>query len=509
MGGMFVCAGDVSLIALTYLYLQAMKYLLDRYNQHVNTATIRIVELTGMKDLKTVTDLLVNGLGSHKVTADRDILGQYARDETSDLEAYPDLVVRVDSAADVSLTMRICNDYRIPLTPRGAGTGVTGGAVAVNGGVLMSLERLNRILEIDGENMVAVVEPGAITGTIQKAAAARGLMYPPDPASLDNCSIGGNVAENAGGPRALKYGTTRDYVLGIEYVLPDGSIISTGGKMVKNVTGYSTMGIIIGSEGTLAVITKIILKLMPAPACARDLLIPCHSLDEAMGYVHRILQERIVPATIEFMEQDAIDLVARHLGAAMPLADAGAHLLIQLDGNSIDVIHADLLRIAGLVDVDKERILVAESARQSERIWRARRSIRDALRAESPVFLAEDSVVPRASIPHFLKKIKGHLLSRGLRSIMFGHAGDGNVHIDVLKGELDYNEWRKMLPEIRTTIYQHAIACGGTITGEHGIGYIRREYLPLAVSAAEIALYRRIKNAFDPNMILNPGKIFS
>jgi len=247
---------------------------------------------------------------------------------------------------------------------------------------------------------------------------------------------------------------------------------------------------------------------LPAPLFVRDMLIPCNSLEDGIGYVYRILQERIVPAALEFMEQDAITLVARHLGSAMPLPDAPAHLLVQLDGSSIEAVHADLLKIAAVVDVDQEKLLVAESARQSERIWKARRSIREALRAESPVFLAEDSVVPRAKIPVFLKNIKAYLLSRGLRSIMFGHAGDGNVHIDVLKGDLDYHTWKQMLPEIRSTIYRTAIAFGGTITGEHGIGYIRRDYLPMAVCAEEIALYRRIKSAFDPHMILNPGKIF-
>lgn len=460
-----------------------------------------------MSRIDQVAAILMEGLGQRKVTADRDVLAQYARDETPDLEFFPDLLVRAESSADVALTMRICNDYRMPVTPRGAGTGVTGGAVAVQGGVVLSLERLNRIIEIDPENMVAIVEPGVITGAIQTVAGTYGLMYPPDPASLENCSIGGNVAENAGGPRALKYGTTKDYVMGIEYVLPDGSIISTGGKIVKNATGYNTMGIIMGSEGTLAVITKIILRLVPAPAVIRDMLIPFDSLEGAIDSVYRILQHRIVPAAIEFMERDAISLVARHLGGAMPFPDAGAHLLIQVDGNSSETVHEDLLRIASLVDVDQESIIVADSASQSERIWKARRSIREALRIESPVFLAEDSVVPRSKIPQFLREIKAYLLSRRLRSIMFGHAGDGNVHIDVLRGDLDYTTWKERLPEIRSTIYRTAIACGGTITGEHGIGYIRREYLPVAVSTEEIELYRRIKRAFDPHMILNPGKI--
>ncbi len=458
--------------------------------------------------LKKLCTVLKEKIGADAVITDDDIRAVYAVDETSDLEAMPDLVVRAENTAAVSEVMKACSQLGVPVVPRGAGSGVTGGALAMEGGVVLSLERMNRIIEIDRENMVAVVEPGAITGDIQRAALAEGLMYPPDPASLDICSIGGNVAENAGGPRAVKYGITRDYVLGLECVLPDGSIIETGGKMVKNVTGYNLTGIIIGSEGTLAVVTRIILRLLPAPKYTRDMLIPFASLEKAVDAVYAIISNRVIPATIEFMEQDAILLVSKFLKSEMPFPEAGAHLLIQVDGSCEEDLYRDMERIGGVVDVDPEKIVVAESDLQRERLWKARRSIREAIHEESPVFLAEDCSVPRSQIPVFLKSLKSYLESENLSSVMFGHAGDGNVHIDILKGEMDYGEWKSMLPALKGEIYRRALAVGGTITGEHGIGATRREYLPLAMNEAAIELHRRIKAAFDPQGILNPGKVF-
>jgi glycolate oxidase len=462
---------------------------------------------TDKNSLLAAARSLTKILGGHKVITDLDILETYAVDETSDLRSMPDILVRAESVQDVSTVLRVCSETGVPAVPRGAGSGVTGGAIAVQGGVVLSLERMNRILEIDRENMVAVVEPGAITGDIQKAARDQGLMYPPDPASLDICSIGGNVAENAGGPRAVKYGITKDYILGLECVLPGGGIIHTGGKTVKNVTGYNLTGIIIGSEGTLAVITKIYLRLIPAPPVSRDLLIPFDSLDDAIDAVFSILTSRVVPAAIEFMEEDALKLVSKFLGSEMPFPEARAHLLIQVDGSTEDAVYADLEKIGRAVSVPQERIIAAESNEQRERLWKARRSIREAIHSESPVFLAEDCSVPRSKIPAFLKELKSFLLSRNLKSVMFGHAGDGNVHIDVLKGDMSREDWTAMVPGLKKEIYERAIALGGTISGEHGIGFTRKEYIPMALNPAEIDLHRRIKAAFDPRGILNPGKV--
>jgi glycolate oxidase len=461
-----------------------------------------------VRSFKKFSKELSSLLGERKVVTDNDILAAYAKDETSDLSAMPDILVRAETTDDVSRTLGFCHAHSVPVIPRGAGTGVTGGAVPVNGGVVLSLEKMNRIIEIDRENMVAVVEPGAITSHVQDAAKAEGLMYPPDPSSLDSCSIGGNVAANAGGPSTVKYGTTKDYVLGLEFVLPNGSVITTGGRIVKNATGYNISGILVGSEGTLAVITKIVLRLIPAPLFFCDMLIPFPSINESVDAVFSILNHRILPATMEFMEQDAIDLAAQFLKKEMPFPDAGAHLLIRVDGVAEDEVLAVIEKIGGIAGVDEDAIIIAQSSVQQDRVWRARRCIREAITAESPVFLAEDCVVPRSKIPEFLVELKTYLESKKLRSVMFGHAGDGNVHVDVLKGDMDYALWKDGLPELKRQIYRRAIALGGTITGEHGIGFIRREYLSMALSPEAIELLKRIKQAFDPKGILNPGKIF-
>ena len=455
-----------------------------------------------------IAKLLQEKLGYSKVLVDPEILSSYSRDESPDETAAPDVLVRAENVQDVSITLKICCEHNIPVTPRGAGTGVTGGALPVHGGVVLSLEKCNRILEIDRDNMVAVVEPGAITGDIQKAALENGLMYPPDPASLESCSIGGNVAEGAGGARAVKYGTTKDYILGLEFVLPDGSILCTGGKFVKNATGYNLIGILLGSEGTLAVITKIYLKLIPAPNVTWDILVPFDSLEAAIDSVYAILSNRVIPATLEFMEQDVIRLATKHVQAAIPAADAGAQLLIQLDGSTDEQVIADLQTIIAAAGISEEKVFIAQTPQQKDRLWKARRSIRESIQTESPVFIAEDCVVPRSRIPQFVKELKNYFIGRGLRSVMFGHAGDGNVHIDVLKDEIPDDEWKKIVPDLKRVIYRKALDFGGTITGEHGIGFLRKDYLSLALTPSTIELSKRIKAAFDPGMILNPGKIF-
>ncbi len=460
-----------------------------------------------MSQLASAIEKLQSALPG-RVVVDPDVLETYARDETVDLYALPACVVRAQSAIDVSTVLKICNDYGVAVTPRGAGTGVTGGSVAVNGGIVLSLEKMNRVLEIDARNMSAVVEPGAITADIQTAALRHRLMYPPDPASLDTCSIGGNVAENAGGPRAVKYGITGHYVTGLECVLADGSVITSGGKYVKNATGYSICGMLIGSEGTLAVITRIYLRLVPAAPHSIDLLMPFEDMNAAVSAAGALLQGGIVPSTLEFMEQDAIAFVTAHLGQdLMACTDAGAHLLLQLEGSSQQACLESLEAAAAACAIEPRRIFVAQTSAQQERLWKGRRSIREALRAHSPVFLAEDCVVPRGEVAVFLAGLKAHLRTLSLRSVMFGHAGDGNVHIDVLKDSMPDDRWRAMLPELKREIYRRAIGHGGTITGEHGIGCIRRDYLGMAKSPEEIELYRRIKHAFDPKGILNPGKI--
>jgi glycolate oxidase len=441
------------------------------------------------------------------VITDKDILEKFSRDETSGISQMPVAAVMAKSTQDVSKTLKICSRYKIPVIPRGAGTGVTGGAIPVKDGLVLSLEQMNKIIEIDKENMFAVVEPGVITKTLQDAALEHGLMYPPDPASLDSCSIGGNLAEGAGGPRAVKYGTTKDYVTGLEFVLPNGDVINTGGKIVKNATGYNFIGILVGSEGTLAIITKIYLKLVPAPPSVMDLLVPFDTIEEALNIVPVLLQNKIIPSTIEFMEEDAIKLVKNFLHEEIPFGNAGAHLLIQIDGNSEEAVMKDVERINQLINT-KYEIIAASSKNQKERLWKTRRSIRDSIKNASSVFFGEDTVVPRSMIAVFIKDIKAYLNSMSLQSIIYGHSGDGNVHINILKGSMDNKLWESLVPGIKKYIFEKAIAYGGTLTGEHGIGLTKKNYLNLAVSKEGIELSRRIKKAFDPYMILNPGKIF-
>ena len=443
------------------------------------------------------------------VLAGEEALEPYTHDETVGLRADPEVVVRVTSAQQVSEIFRLAQRERIPVTPRGAGYGLSGGAVPVQGGIVLSTEKMNRILEIDRKNLMVTVEPGVITGDIHRAVEAEGLFYPPDPASLDSCSIGGNVAEGAGGPRAVKYGITKDYVCGLEAVLPSGEIIRSGGKLVKNVTGYSLIQLLIGSEGTLAVVTQIILRLLPLPKVQVDLLVPFDDFQAAADTVSDIIAHRILPTTMEFMEQDSILAVERLLEKPVPFNDAAAHLLIQLDGNVQEAVEAEMETVGDLcLEHGARDVLVAQDRPTRERLWEARRMIIEALNHESPVNHMEDVVVPRAEIHRLLKGIKEIAGSHGVRIINFGHAGDGNVHVNVLKDGLAAEEWEALVPVVTEEIYRLALSLGGTITGEHGIGATRRRYLSLALDEVQIALMRQIRDVFDPNHILNPGKIF-
>jgi glycolate oxidase len=448
-------------------------------------------------------------VGPENVLLGADRLEPYTHDETVGLRADPEVAVRVTSAEQVAEIFRLANRERLPVTPRGAGYGLSGGAVAVQGGIVLSLEKMNRILEIDKDNLMVTVEPGVITGDLHRAVEAEGLFYPPDPASLDSCSIGGNIAEGAGGPRAVKYGTTKDYVCGLEAVLPSGDIVHMGGKLVKNQTGYNLVQLLVGSEGTLAVVTRIILRLLPLPPCRVDLLVPFDDFQTAAGVVSAIIARRIVPTTIEFMERDVVHACRELLGKELPYAGAAAQLLIQLDGNHQAALDADcetvaeLCLAAGALDV-----LVATDRPTRDRLWEARRAIIDSLNHASPVNHMEDLVVPRARIPELLRGIHDLAGRLGVRILSFGHAGDGNVHVTVLKDSLDGVTWEDLVPQAREALYRLALSLGGTLTGEHGIGATRRAYLPLALDAAQIEVMRRIRAAFDPNGILNPGKIF-
>jgi len=448
-------------------------------------------------------------VGPENVLSTTEALETYSHDETAGLSGAPEVAVRVNNVDQVSAILQLAQRERVPVTPRGAGTGLSGGAVPVHGGIVLSLEKMNRIVEIDHENLMVTVEPGVITADLHRAVEAEGLFYPPDPASLDSCSIGGNIAEGAGGPRAVKYGTTKDYVCGLEAVLPSGEIIHTGGKLVKDVTGYNLTQLLVGSEGTLAVVTQMILRLIPLPPARVDLLVPYDDFQAAADTVSALVAKCIVPATIEFMERDAFLSSERLLGKAVPYNDAAAHLLIALDGNDERVLEEEYGVVGDLcLDYGARDVLVALDRATRDRLWEARRMIVEALKAESPVNLMEDVVVPRARLPVLLRGIQEMAQRHGVRMVNFGHVGDGNVHVNVLKDDLPLERWEALAPVINEEVYQLCLSLGGMITGEHGIGLTRRQYLPLAVGEVQVALMRGIKQAFDPHNILNPGKIF-
>jgi len=460
-----------------------------------------------------VTPQIISALGQMvgeaNVLSDMEAMEPYTHDEVVGLRAVPEVVVRVNTAAQVSQILKLAQRERVPVTPRGAGYGLSGGAVPVQGGIVLSLEKMNRILEIDQANLMVTVEPGVITGDIHRAVEAEGLFYPPDPASLDSCTIGGNVAEGAGGPRAVKYGVTKDYVYGLEAVLPSGEIVEMGGKLVKDVTGYNLIQLLIGSEGTLAIVTKIILRLMPLPKVQIDLLAPFDEFQAAADTVSEIIAHRIVPAAIEFMEQDSYRAVERLLERELPFSDAAAFLLIQLDGNSPEAVDQDFEMVGDLCLENGARdVLVAKDQRTRDRLWEARRLVIDALNHESPMNHMEDVVVPRAQIAALLQGIQYLGRRHGVRMVSFGHAGDGNVHVNVLKDQLADEKWDDVLPAVTKELYRLTLSLGGAITGEHGIGATRRQYLPLALDEVQIELMRGIRAVFDPHQILNPGKIF-
>ena len=447
-------------------------------------------------------------VGSPNVVVVREMIEPYTHDETPELTGWPDVVVKAASAEEVSAILKLANELRIPVTPRGGGQGLSGGAVPVCGGIVLSLERMNRILEIDHGNLMATVEPGVITGELHRAVEAEGLFYPPDPASLDSCLIGGNVAEGAGGPRAVKYGTTKDYVCGLEVVLASGESMQLGGKLVKNVAGYNLIQLLVGSEGTLGVVTKIVLRLLPLPKAQIDLLVPYDSFEKAASTVSAIIAQSIIPTTIEFMEGETVRACERLLAKPVPFSEAEAQLLIQLTGPSREMLEDDLDQVGEIcLDNGALEVLVAQDRPTRERLWEARRMIIEALNHESPINRTEDVSVPRSEIPPLLTGI--HQISErvGIRTLCFGHAGDGNVHVNFLKYDLPDHLWHEGLELARKALYDLTLSLGGSITGEHGIGATRRAFLAYSLGEAPVEIMRRIKDAFDPNHILNPGKI--
>lgn len=448
--------------------------------------------------------------GVNEVMVDKDILEQYGRDHTEDLVFPPAVVLKPRNTEEVSWILKFAFDNHIPVVPVGARTGLSGGVLNLYRGIALSLEKMNRIVDIDEQNLQLIVEPGVITQVLQDAVAEKGLFYPVDPSSRGSCFIGGNVAENAGGARAVKYGVTKDYVLNLEVVLANGDVIWTGANTLKNATGYNLTQLLVGSEGTLGVVTKIVLRLLPAHTNEILMLVPFYKMEEAAEAVSAIFRAGIVPSALEFMERDAIDWSMRFLGdQSMPIhADITAHLLIEVDGNYPEVLFAEPEKIAGVLERFKtDEILFADTEEQKKGLWKLRRTVAEAVKAQT-VYKEEDTVVPRFELPTLLKGIKEIGAKYGFRSICYGHAGDGNLHVNIIKENLSDMDWQTLVPQGIREIFELTVALKGTISGEHGIGYVQRDYMDIPFKKIELQLMRDIKLVFDPTGILNPGKIF-
>ncbi len=434
-------------------------------------------------------------------------LEPYGRDETEDLFFAPDVVVLPRERDAVSRIVRLAWEQGVPVTARGGGTGLSGGALPVRGGIVLGLDRLDRILEIDRDNMIVRVEPGVITQTLQETVEAVGLFYPPDPASRGSCTLGGNLAENAGGPRAVKYGVTSDWVLGLEVVLADGSTVRTGSACRKDVTGYDMTHLFVGSEGTLGIITEATLRLIPYPSSRALLLAAFPSLEEGLDGVLSVFR-RVTPSVCEFLESAALEAAAQHLGRPVPVPGAGSYVLLEVDGNGEEAVEAQMLSAGEALDgAGATEIVVAQNPRQIEELWALRRAAGEAVKALS-TYKEEDCVVPRARIAELVRGVKEIASRHGITTICYGHAGDGNIHVNVLRMDAGERSWSHELPKAVEEIFRLTVSLGGTISGEHGIGYSQRRYLPIRMSQREIELQRTIKAALDPRGILNPGKIF-
>lgn len=436
---------------------------------------------------------------------------KYSHDETEDYSFKPELVLKPLDAEEISKILKYCNANNIPVTASGARTGLSGGALPLFGGVNLSTERLNSIIEIDERNLQATVEPGVINQIFHEACKEKGLFYPPDPSSWGSCFLGGNLALNAGGPKAVKYGVTNAYVLNLEVVLANGDIIMTGANVLKNSTGYNLTQLMVGSEGTLGIITKAVFRLIPYPKHNLLMLIPFNSSEKACEAVSAIFQQGITPSGMEFMERDAIDWTLKFVDdVQLPIGDeVRAHLLVEVDGNSESILMDECEIIAQTVEkYGAGDVLFANTVAEKNALWKLRRRVGEAVKSNS-VYKEEDTVVPRAELAKLLKGVKEIGKKYGFKSVCYGHAGDGNLHVNIIKGSLTQRQWNEELPKGITEIFQLVKKLGGTISGEHGIGYVQKPYLDIVFDPATLSLQKAIKDVFDPKGILNPGKVFS
>ncbi len=460
----------------------------------------------------SITFLLFEKIvGKENMSSDKEQLEKYGQDETEDLIFFAEVILKPSSVKEISQIAKICNEHIIPLTVRGAGTGLSGGALPIKGGVLLSMEKFNKIIKIDERNLQATVEPGVINYEFQEAVKQVGLFYPPDPASWGSCSLGGNIAHSSGGPKAVKYGTTRDYVLNLEIVLPNGEIIWTGANTLKYSTGYNLTHLMVGSEGTLCIVTKIVFKLITLPKHDLLMLVPFNSAELACKAVAEVFKAGINPSAMEFMEKDAIDWSIKYSGelSFKVKPEWQALLIVEVDGNNLDILMSDCEIISSVMQQNQcDEILFADSAEQKNAIWKIRRKVGEAVKSNS-VYKEEDTVVPRAELPILLKGVKAIGKKYGFNSVCYGHAGDGNLHVNIIKGALSDQAWNIDLPNAISEIFVLCKSLGGTISGEHGIGLVQKNYLPIVFSPYHLQLMKDIKKVFDPNYILNPGKIFN
>ncbi len=444
---------------------------------------------------------------NERILTGENINEEYSHDELSDTISYPDLVVKVKSAEEISSILKYAYENTIPVTPRGSGTGLVGASVAIEHGIMLDTSLMNHFLELDEDNLTITVEPGVLLMELAAYVEERGLFYPPDPGEK-SATIGGNISTNAGGMRAVKYGVTRDYVRGLEVVLPNGKIVEFGGKVVKNSTGYAMKDLMVGSEGTLGIITKATLKILPLPKKAISLLIPFPSLEQALGTVPLIIKSKAIPTAIEFMQREVIMDAEKYLGKKFPDNSADAYLLLKFDGNSTEEIEKDYENVAQIcIEQGAIDILVSDTTEREDSIWKARGAFLEAIKGSTSFMDEVDVVVPRSSVNEMVEYIHGLYKEVNIRIKSFGHAGDGNLHAYILKDELSEEEWEEKMKAAMDKIYGKARELSGQVSGEHGIGYAKKSYLMKALDPATVEIMRGIKLAFDPKNILNPHKV--
>ena len=449
-------------------------------------------------------------IGAENVLEDEESRLHYGHDETEALSFPPEVVLKPRTAIEISEILKICNAESIPVTPRGAGTGLSGGALPHLGGVLLSTERMNSMLQIDEQNLQITTDPGVVTEELQSAVKAKGLFYPPDPASRGSCFIGGNIAENSGGPKAVKYGVVKDYVLNLEIVLPNGDIIWTGANVLKNVTGYNLTQLIVGSEGTLAIVTKIVLRLIPLPKYDLLMLAPFQSLEKACEAVSAIFRAGFTPSALELIEIDALLIVSSITGnSTIPItAGTEAHLIIEVDGNHLETLMAEMEAISEvLTSYDCGEIYFADDEQQKAALWKLRRQVAEAVKIKG-YMIEEDTVVPRAALPALIRGVKALGKKYNFHAVCYGHAGDGNLHIRIKKEGAANSVTEPVMVEGLRALFELVKDLGGTISAEHGIGLVQKGYMDIVMNETQLQLMRGIKKVFDPNNILNAGKIF-